>query len=82
MARLLVLLYFFIHLAIMLKAPRFKWLSRVIGYGLSGLFLFLVISGAEPNSNIVFIVSSILAALGVFAAEIIASIVKKDKNTA
>ena len=80
MIRFVVVLYFFIHLAVMLKAPQFKWLSRVIGYGLSALFLSLVFFAAEPNSNLVFIACAILGAMGVFAAEIVAGIFKKDKN--
>lgn len=80
MIRFVVVLYFFIHLAVMLKAPQFKWLSRVIGYGLAALFAGLVIFSAEPNSDLVFIFCAALAAIGVFAAEIVASIFKKDKN--
>lgn len=81
MIRLAVALYFFVHLAVMIKAPQFKWLSRAVGYGLAGLFVYLVASAAEPNSNIVFIVCAILTTLGVLVAEILASIFKKGENS-
>lgn len=77
MIRFAVILYFFVHLAVRLKAPRWTWASRLVGYGISAFFGWLVVSGAEPNSNIVLILIAILTAIGVAAAEIVAFIVKK-----
>lgn len=78
MIRFVVVLYFFIHLAVMVKIPQFKWISRIIGYGLAALFVSLVFLSAEPNSNLVFLFCAALAAIGVFAAEIVASFFKKN----
>lgn len=82
MIRFAVILYFFIHLAVMLKAPHLKWASRAVGYGTAAFFLALTAFSVEPNSNFVFIVTAAFAAMGVFAAEIVASLFKKDKNSA
>ena len=75
--RFAVILYFFIHLAVLLKAPHLKWASRTVGYGMAGFFVALIILGIEPNSNFVYGVTAVFAALGVLAAEIIASFYKK-----
>lgn len=80
MIRFAVILYFFVHLAVMLKAPRLTWASRAVGYGIALLFVGFVVFGVEPNSNVVFIITAILAAIGVFAAEIVASVLKKVKS--
>lgn len=80
MIRFITLLYFFVHVAVMVKAPRYKWLSRAIGYGIPAFFIWLVVSSAEPNSNIVFIILAILGALAIVLAELIASGFKKEKN--
>lgn len=80
MIRFVVVLYFFIHLAVMIKAPRLKWASRLIGYGLAALFASMVIFSAEPNSNLVFVFCAGLAVIGVVAAEIVAGLFKKPKN--
>lgn len=77
MIRFAVVLYFFVHLAVRLKAPGWTWASRVVGYGISAFFGWLVVSGAEPNSNIVLTLIAILTAISVVAAEFVAFIVKK-----
>lgn len=77
MLRLAVILYFFVHLAVMLRAPNLKWASRAVGYGTALAFLGMAIFAVEPNSNFVFIVTAVFAALGVFAAEMVASLFKK-----
>lgn len=77
MIRFAVILYFFIHLAVMLKMPRLTWASRLVGYGIALFFVGLTVFGVEPNSNAVFIVTAILAALGVLAAEIVARLLGK-----
>lgn len=77
MLRLAVILYFFVHLAVMIKAPQLKWASRAVGYGTALAFFAMAVFAVEPNSNFVFIVTAIFAALGVFAAEIVASLFKK-----
>lgn len=77
MIRFAVILYFFVHLWVRLKAPRLTWPSRVVGCGISAFFAWLVVSGAEPNSNIVLTLIAILTAIGVVAAEFVAFIVKK-----
>jgi hypothetical protein len=82
MIRFAVILYFFVHLAVMLKAPHLKWASRVLGYGTALFFLALVAFSTEPNSNFVFIVTAAFAAIGVFAAEIVASLFKKPSDSA
>jgi hypothetical protein len=77
MLRFAVILYFFVHLAIMMRAPHLKWASRIVGYGISASFVSLIVLGVEPNSNFVYGVTAAFAALGVLAAEIVASILKK-----
>lgn len=78
MFRFAVILYFFVHLAVMIKHPRWTWASRVVGYGISLFFIGLVIFSVEPNSNIVFIITALLSAIAVFAAEIVAKIIQKQ----
>lgn len=77
MLRFVTLLYFFVHIAVMVKAPRFRWLSRAIGYGIPLFFIYLVVSEAEPNSNIVFIMLAVLGGLAMLLAEFIAATLKK-----
>ncbi len=78
MIRFAVVLFFFFHLAILLKAPQLKWAGRVIGGGTALAFLGLFLFSVEENSDFVFIFVAGLAALSVIAAEIVASILKKD----
>ncbi len=78
MIRFAVVLYFFVHLAVMIKHPRLIWASRIVGYGISLFFIGLVLFATEPNSNIVFIITALLSAIAVFAAEIVASLHKKS----
>lgn len=78
MIRFAVILYFFVHLAVMVKAPHLKWASRCVGYGMAAFFVALVAFGSEPNSNIVFTLSAILAAVGVLAADLVALLFKRN----
>ena len=80
MIRFAVILYFFVHLAVMLKAPHLKWASRCVGYGTALFFLGLIIFTVEPNSNFVYGVTAVFAAVGVLAAEIVASLFKKSNS--
>ena len=81
MIRFAVILYFFVHLAVMVKAPQLKWASRAVGYGTSLFFVGLIFFTVEPNSNFVYGITAVFAALGVFAAEIVASLFKKDEKS-
>lgn len=78
MIRFAVVLFFFFHLAILLKARRFAWVGRVTGWGTFALFVFLYVSKLEENSDIVFVVLALLTGLSMLAAEIVAKMVKKD----
>lgn len=80
MIRFAVILYFFVHLAVMLKAPHLKWASRAVGYGTALFFVGLMIFQVEPNSNFVYGVTAVFAALGVFAAELVASLFRKKTD--
>lgn len=80
MLRFAVILYFFIHLAVLTKAPHLKWASRAVGYGIPLFFLGLIVFDVEPNSNFVYGVTAVFAALGVLAAEIVASFYKKPQE--
>ena len=80
MIRFAVVLFFFFHLAILLKARRFAWLGRVTGWGTCALFVFLYVSQMEENSDIVFIVMAVLTGLSMLAAEIVAGTFKKDHS--
>ncbi len=57
--RFAVILYFFIHLAVLLKAPQLKWASRAVGYGIPLFFLGLIVFAVEPNSNFVYGVTAL-----------------------
>jgi len=81
MVRFAVILYFFVHLAVMLKAPQLKWASRAVGYGTALFFFSLILFTVEPNSNFVYGVTGVFAAMGVFAAELIASLFKKPRES-
>ncbi len=78
--RFAVILYFFVHLAVLLKAPQLKWTSRAVGYGIPLFFLGMIVFGVEPNSNFVYGVTAVFAALSVLAAEIVASFYKKPSQ--
>ena len=79
MIRFAVVLFFFFHLAILLKARHFAWLGRVTGWGTCALFVYLYVSQMEENSDIVFIVMAVLTGLSMLAAEIVAGTFKKDR---
>lgn len=78
MIRFAVVLFFFIHLAILLKARHLAWAGRVTGWGTCVLFAFLYIGTFEENSDIVFAVLAFLTGLSMLAAEIVAKTLKKD----
>ena len=78
MIRFAVVLFFFFHLAILLRARQFAWVGRVTGWGTTALFVFLYVSKLEENSDIVFVVLAALTGLSMLAAEIVAKMVKKD----
>lgn len=77
MVRFITLLYFFVHVAVLVKAPRYKTLSRLIGYGIPLFFLGLLVTSAEPNSNIVFTMLAVLGVAIMVLAEWAASSLKK-----
>lgn len=78
MIRFAVVLFFFIHLAILLKARHLAWLGRLTGWGTCAVFAFLYVSPLEENSDIVFAVLAVLTGLSMLAAEIVAKSFKKD----
>jgi hypothetical protein len=79
MIRFAVILFFFIHLAILLKARRFTWLGRVTGWGTCALFIGLYVFQAEENSDIVFLLTAALTGLSMLAAEFLAGALRKDR---
>ncbi len=81
MIRFAVILFFFFHLAILLKAPRLKWAGRIIGGGTALFFFGMIFFSVEENSDFVFVFTGTLAALSVLAAEIVASLFKKDEKS-
>jgi hypothetical protein len=77
MIRFAVVLFFFIHLAILLKARHLVWVGRVTGWGTCALFAFLYASPFEENSDIVFLVLAALTGISMIAAELAAKALKK-----
>lgn len=77
MIRFAVLLFFFVHLVILLKARHLAWLGRVAGWGSFGLFAGLYIFQVEENSDIVFAVMAFLTGVSMLGAELVASKLKK-----
>ncbi|PZQ48261.1 MAG: hypothetical protein DI551_01880 [Micavibrio aeruginosavorus] len=77
MIRFAVFLFFFFHLAILLKAERFAWLGRITGWGTCALFIFFYVTGVEENSDIVFVILAILTGLSMTAAEFLAKHLKR-----
>lgn len=73
MIRFAVVLFFFIHLAILLKARQLRWVGRVTGWGTCALFIWLYVSGAEENSDIVFLLCAAITGISMVAAEPVAS---------
>lgn len=80
MIRFAVVLFFFVHLAILLKARHFAWVGRLTGWGVCALFVFLYASPVGENSDIVFAVLAVLTGLSMLAAEIVAKAFKKDPS--
>ncbi len=78
MIRFAVILFFFIHLAILLKARHLAWVGRVTGWGSFALFLGLYLTQVEENSDIVFLVMAALTGLSMLGAELVAAKLKKD----
>lgn len=72
MIRFAVVLFFFVHLVILMKLPQFKWLGRALGGGISMLFFVLYALSIEENSDIVFLLCGTLSALSVLGAELVA----------
>ena len=80
MIRFAVILFFFIHLAILLKARHLRWLGHLTGWGTCLLFLGLYLSPVEENSDIVFLLTAILTGVSMLAAEFVAKLLKKDSD--
>lgn len=78
MIRFAVLLFFFIHLAILLKAYRFAFIGRITGWGTCVLFLYLYLSPVEENSDLVFLVCAVLTGISMAGAEFAAKALKKN----
>lgn len=80
MIRFAVFLFFFIHLAILLKASHLAWLGRVTGWGTCALFIGLYVFQVEENSDIVFLVMAILTGISMAGAELVAGIFRKKEQ--
>jgi len=80
MIRFAVVLFFFIHLAILLKARRFAFIGRITGWGTFLLFMYLYLSPVEENSDLAFLLCAILTGISMIAAEIVAKIFKKSSD--
>lgn len=78
MIRFAVVLFFFFHLALLLKARRFAWIGHVTGWGTCALFIFLYVTGVEENSDLVFIILAALTGLSMILAEIVAAKLRKN----
>lgn len=78
MIRFAVVLFFFVHLAILLKARHLAWVGRVTGWGTCALFVFLYVSQVEENSDIVFVILAVLTGVSMLGAELVAKALKKD----
>lgn len=76
MIRFAVILFFFIHLAILLRARHFAWLGRLTGWGSFALFLGLYAFQVQENSDIVFLVMATLTGLSMLGAELVAGKLK------
>lgn len=81
MIRFAVLIFFFIHLAILLKARHLRWLGHLTGWGTCALFIGLYVFQVEENSDIVFLVMAGLTGISMIAAELVAAAFKKAENS-
>ncbi|PZO87858.1 MAG: hypothetical protein DI626_03035 [Micavibrio aeruginosavorus] len=79
MIRFAVLIFFFIHLAILLKARHLRWVGHLTGWGTCALFIGLYMFQVEENSDIVFLVMAALTGISMIAAELVAKALKKDR---
>lgn len=79
MIRFAVLIFFFIHLAILLKARHLRWVGHLTGWGTCALFIGLYAFQVEENSDIVFLVMAALTGISMIAAELVAKALKKDR---
>lgn len=77
MIRFAVFIFFFIHLAILLRARHLRWLGHLTGWGTCALFVFLYLSPFEENSDIVFLVMAFLTGLSMITAELVAGALRK-----
>ncbi len=77
MIRFAVCLFFFVHLAILMKFPALKWAGRVLGGGLAVLFFTLFALQVEENSDYAFVLMGFLAGVSVIGAEIVARLFRK-----
>lgn len=77
MIRFAVFIFFFIHLAILLKARHLRWLGHVTGWGTCALFIGLYVFRVEENSDLTFIILAALTGISMIAAEIVAKVLKK-----
>jgi hypothetical protein len=80
MIRFAVLLFFFVHLAILLKARHLRWLGHATGWGTCLLFIGLYVFQVEENSDIVFLIMAALTSVSMIAAEIVAKALKKESD--
>ena len=80
MIRFAVFLFFFFHLAMLLKARRFAWISHLTGWGTCALFVLLFVAGIEENSDYVFAVLAVLTGLSMGLAELVARTIKKQEK--
>ncbi len=74
MIRFAVLLFFFVHLWVLIKAPQFKRAAQIVGFGIPAAFFGLYLFGVEENSDIVFIVLGVLSLIAAIVAELLAAI--------
>lgn len=79
MIRFAVLIFFFIHLAILLRARHLRWLGHLTGWGTCALFILLYVFQVEENSDIVFLVMAALTGISMIAAELMAFFLKKNQ---
>lgn len=77
MIRFAVFIFFFIHLAILLKAHHLRWIGHVTGWGTCALFIGLYIFRVEENSDLTFLVMAFLTGISMLGAELAAKALKK-----
>lgn len=77
MIRFAVFIFFFIHLAILLKAHHLRWIGHVTGWGTCVLFIGLYVFRVEENSDLTFIILAALTGISMIAAELAAKALKK-----